>query len=74
MQNLKIDIIDFADENRANSTKKYPAQASFVDEEKVVLMGIDVGSKKLGMTYIYCRNTAIYELDLKSKNFGKMIL
>ncbi len=34
-------------------------------------MGIDVGSKKLGMVYIFCRPTSIYTLNLSDKVASK---
>lgn len=68
---MKVDVIDFEiDSSNSRRIKLYPAQISFLNDETLVFMGIDVGSKKLGMTYIYCRQTAIYELELKSKKMS----
>lgn len=53
--------------------KKYPAQPVFIDDDNIVFMGIDVGSKKLGMVYIYCRPTSIYKLNLFKSYACKLI-
>ena len=50
---------------------KYPAQPAFIDTGSVVFMGIDVGSRKLGMSYIYCRSTSIYRLNLQQSIASK---
>jgi hypothetical protein len=43
----------------------FPSQPVFANEDTIFFNGIEVGSKKLGMTYIYSRNTSIYRA-----NFG----
>lgn len=63
---LKFTILDI--KYQEQGTIKYPAQQMFIDEESLVFMGIDVGSKKLGMTYIYCRNSGIYHLKLSTND------
>lgn len=42
----------------------YVAQPAFINNNSIVFMGIQCGAKKLGMTYIYCRPTSIYTMNL----------
>ena len=65
LKDLKVNLIDIPYEGEA---RLFPAQPAFVDEDCLVFMGIDVGSRKLGMTYIYCRPTAIYLFNLLSND------
>lgn len=65
--NVKVIEVDYEDCCECDGVVKYPAQAAFVNDESLVFMGIDVGSKKLGMTYIYCRQTSIFFMNLSDK-------
>ncbi len=42
------------------SDSVFPSQPVFTDEQTIFYTGIEVGSKKLGMSYIYCRASSIY--------------
>lgn len=51
-----------------NLTQDYvPSQPVFADDSTVFFTGIQIGSKKLGMFYIYCRPTVIFMHDLNKK-------
>lgn len=63
-----IDIKYGCDSNNTVDVLRYPAQAMFVNDDSLVFMGVNVGSKKLGMTYIYCRPTLIYYMKLGENN------
>jgi hypothetical protein len=65
LKSLKVETFEV--KNFDGAVTRYPAQPSFVNDDSLVFMGIDVGSKKLGMTYIYCRPTSIYRLNLEDK-------
>lgn len=61
--NLEIYSIKVLDLDVPKNT--FPSQPVFASEDTVFFTGIEVGSEKLGMTYIYCRNSSIY-----CANFG----
>lgn len=69
--NYKVEVLGVQYEGSCDCERdgamRYPAQATFVNDDSLVFMGIDVGSKKLGMTYIYCRPTSIYLMNLSDK-------
>ena len=67
VKTLKLELIQISLESN------FIAQPAFIDNDSIVFMGIQVGAKKLGLTYIYCRPTAIYEMDLSSKSIGKSL-
>lgn len=67
----KLEVIEINWPEEIQGLIRYPAQPVFINEDSLIFMGIDVGSKKLGMTYIYCRPTAIYLLSLSSKQASK---
>ena len=72
--NLKPELLNIKYYNETETEKgifKYPAQPAFIDTGSVVFMGIDVGSRKLGMSYIYCRSTSIYRLNLQQSIASK---
>lgn len=72
MANFKVEVIEIEYKVcGCDGVRRFPAEAVFVDENSVIFMGIDVGSKKLGMTYIYCRPTSIYLMKLTDKVAGK---
>lgn len=52
----------------SKSLSFHVAQPSFIDNDSIVFMGIQSGAKKLGMTYIYCRPTSIYTMNLNDNN------
>ena len=68
---LKFEFTDEVNEseNESNSNsndnkiKIYPAQPVFGKGNEIFFTGIKVGSRKLGMTYIYCRHCAIYFIN-----------
>lgn len=66
MKSFQVEVIDILYSGDCDILR-YPAQATFVNDESLVFMGINVGSKKLGMTYIYCRPTSIYYMKLAEK-------
>lgn len=70
IKSLTIEVIDPNQLDQMNSC--FIAQPAFIDDESIVFMGIQVGAKKLGMTYIYCRPTSIYTMNLTTKLIGKL--
>lgn len=61
-----IQLIDISYSDNIEGSVRCPAQPVFANDNSIVFMGIDVGSKKLGMTYIYCRSSSIYHLNLSN--------
>lgn len=51
----------------------YVSQPVFITNDSIAFMGIKVGSKKLGMTYIYCRPSVICTMNLTIRITGKLI-
>ena len=70
IKSLEIEVIDPNQLDQLNSCTT--AQPAFIDDESIVFMGIQVGAKKFGMTYIYCRPTSIYTMNLTTKLIGKL--
>ena len=70
IKSLEIEVIDPNQLDQLNSC--FIAQPAFIDDESIVFMGIKVGAKKLGMTYIYCRPTSIYTMNLATKLIGNL--
>ena len=72
IENLKVEVVEIEyKECGCDGVCRFPAQAVFVDQNSVIFMGINVGTKKLGMTYIYCRPTSIYLMKLNDKVASK---
>jgi hypothetical protein len=63
LNTLGVEELKFRTSDSASIT---PAQPVFIDEDNVTHMGILNSSKRLGMTYIYCRPTAIYQTSISS--------
>lgn len=64
VKTMKIGVIEM-------DSKAYNiAQPAFIDTDSIVFMGIQCGAKKLGMTYIYCRPTSIYTMNLRDNSVG----
>lgn len=56
-----------------NKIKIYPAQPIFGNGNEIFFTGIKVGSRKLGMTYIYCRHSAIYCVNNNFEDDDKLL-
>lgn len=61
---LKARVLDFkfveSTSEKSLPNQIFPAQPIFGNENEIYFTGIAVGSRKLGMSYIYCRHSVIY--------------
>ena len=60
LESFSVKVVDLV-----NFEHSFPSQPVFVNYDTICFTGIEIGSKKLGMTYIYCRNSSIYSAKLE---------
>lgn len=66
-ETFEVKVLDLKftkDQEQNNGVKLFPSQPVFTTDNELVFTGISVGSKKLGLTYIYCRPSAIYSINI----------
>lgn len=62
LETCKVNVLSQVDMNDI-----FPSQPVFGDDDTIYFSGIEVGSKRLGMSYIYCRPSAIYRASVSSQ-------